>query len=214
MDSIRRRLTLAGLTAATLVAPLGFTDPRALAAPSRSGVVGTCFNFGQLPPGFHYHIGDVIQTQIGTVELKNYLRYGNKSNDPSATAYTQNSANAGGAGTPELRTYLINAHFEPSMPTTDIEFAFGHFGAVNGKHANLGVNGDLVEVTTSLADLNNVVLGRQALGGQVQVTVTITAGANTNHEKGTIHLQALNGGTITQASTGGVELFLDDYCTS
>jgi hypothetical protein len=209
MSSIRRRLTLAALTAATLAAPLGFTEPRALAAPPRSAVAVTCFDFAQLPLGFHYQIGDVIQTQIGTVELKNYLMNGIRKNNAAAQAYTQNSANAGGLGTPELRMYMINAHFEPTVPATDIEFSFGHFGPVNGKHANLGVNGDLVEVTTSMSALNNALLGRPALG-QVRVTVNITSGAGTTHEKGTVHLHAENG-SIFQTSIGGTPLYIDDY---
>ena len=213
MSSIRRRLTLAGITATALVASLGFTEPRAIAAPSRSAVTVRCFDFSQLPLGFHYQIGDVVQTQIGPVELKNYQLNGNKINNAAAQAYTQNSAIAGGVGVPELRTYLINAHFEPNVAATDVEFAFGHLGPVNSKHANLGVNGELVEVTTSLSALDGLVMGTQALG-QVQVTVNITAGAGTNHEKGTVHLQALNGGSIVQTSAGGVQLFLDDYCTT
>ena len=210
--SIRRRLTLAGLTAATLAAPIGFTEPHALASSSRSAAAVTCFGFSNLPLNFQYRIGDVIPTQIGPVELKHYLLNGVKQSKSAAQAYAQNTAIAGGLATPELRTYLINAHFEPTIPASDIEMAFGHQGAVNGKHANLGVNGELVEVTTTMAALNGRILGDPNLG-QVLVTVNITAGAGTTHEKGTIHLQAING-AIVQTTAGGVQLYLDDYCVT
>ncbi len=67
-------------------------------------------------------------------------------------------------------------------------------------------------MTTTLADLNGRILGDPALG-QVLVTVNITGGAGTTHETGTIHLEALNG-SIVKTSEGGVQLFLDNFCTT
>jgi hypothetical protein len=212
MNRIRRNIGLAGLTGASIVAmSVGFAEPRAMAASAGSAAAVTCFDFSTLPLNFQYRIGDVVQTQIGPVELKHYVLNGNKIENAAAQAYAVNSQIAGGPS-PELRTYLINSHFTPNVPASAIDINFGHLGPVNSKHANLGVNGELVEVTTTLADLNGRILGDPALG-QVLVTVNITNGAGTTHETGTIHFEALNG-SIVKTSEGGVQLFLDNFCTT
>ena len=69
---------------------------------------------------------------------------------------------------------MINAHIVPNSPASTVSYRFGHF--VNGgsgvAHANLGVNGELVEVTTGMASLNGRVLGDPAIG-TAMVTVNI-----------------------------------------
>ena len=100
----------------------------------------------------------------------------------------------------------------PDTPASSVSYRFGHF--VNGKsglaHANLGVNGELVEVTTSMSSLNGLELGDPAIG-RVRVTVTMTTTPGDSPERGTVLLEALNG-SIEKFTIGGVQKFVDDLC--
>ena len=62
----------------------------------------------------------------------------------------------------------------PNTPATTVSYLFGHHA--NGKsgvaHANLGVNGELVEVTTGMSSMDQRVLGNPAIG-TARVTVTM-----------------------------------------
>ena len=69
---------------------------------------------------------------------------------------------------------MINAHIVPNSPVSTVSYRFAHFanGGSGVAHANLGVNGELVEVTTGMASLNGRVLGDPAIG-TAMVTVNI-----------------------------------------
>jgi hypothetical protein len=178
-------------------------------APTTAAAARTCWNFANLAEDTTFRIGDVIETAVGSVELKHYVLNGNKADNSAALAKVTHTQIAGDAP-PELRTYLINCHVEPDPPVSLVTFQFGHLGPDGRKHANIGVNGDLREVTDSLASLNGAVLGRPALG-TVDVTVSLNPPGEGQAEVGTVELRARTG-SIGKFTVGGVQLFLKNVC--
>ena len=159
-----RSTTIAGITG-TLVIAAGLAASPALATGPATATVQTCWDFATLPAfpaGSKYFVGDVFVAPTATIEMKHYVMNGNTVVSPGAQAYAQQTQIAGGPA-PEFRMYLINAHVEPDVPVNSVSFDFGIF-RLAGVHANLGVNGELVEVTTSMLDLDGRVMGDPALG--------------------------------------------------
>ena len=193
------------------IALAGVLTASAIVASARPSAAQTCWNFATLDQTHHYGIGETFVAPTATIEMKNYLWNGNKVVSPAAVAYATQTAIAGGPA-PEFRLYLINAHIEPDTPVATLSYRFGHF--VNGgsgvAHANLGVNGELVEVTAGMASLNGVELGDPAIG-RALVTVNMSTPPGVSPEKGTVQLQAVSG-LIEKVSIGGVQKFIDDVC--
>jgi hypothetical protein len=207
-DMITRRAIFGGFTGA-LVVTMGATTPPALATSRAAGAVQACWDFSTLPQANVYRIGDVFRTPRATIEMKHYLSHGIKHTNDGAQSYAQQTQIAGGPA-PEFRMYMINAHVEPDTPVNSVTFDFGLYLLAGEVHANLGVNGELVEVTTTLADLNGRMLGDPALG-TVQVNVNMTTPAGASPEKGTVELVA-QGGQISKWTFGGRNLYLDNIC--
>jgi hypothetical protein len=176
--------------------------------PSTAAAKVGCWDFTELEPETKYRIGHIFNTKFGTVELKHYLLNGKKVAKDEALATSTNTQIAG-AGSPELRTYLINCHVEPKTPLSKVTFRFGHLGPDGHRHANIGVNGDLREISDSVTSVDGEVLGDAGIG-TVQVVVTLDTPPG-NHEKGSVELRALTG-TIEKFTLGGVQVFLRDVC--
>jgi hypothetical protein len=209
-DMITRSRVIAGFTS-VLIITAGMATPPALATSPVAGAVQTCWDFSTLPAfpvGSKFFVGDVFVAPTATIEMKHYVMNGNQVVSPANQAYALQTQIAGGPA-PEFRTYLINAHVEPNIPVNSVSFDFGIF-KLAGVHANLGVNGELVEVTTTMLDLDGRVLGDPALG-TVQVNVTMTTPPGANPEKGHIELVAQTG-QITKWTKGGRQLFIDNVC--
>ena len=83
---------------------------------------------------------------------------GNLNTNANARAQAQQTQIAGGLA-PEFRLYILNAHVEPNTPANSVTFNFGHQLGLGGGQANIGVNGGLIKVTTSLANLDGTVKG-------------------------------------------------------
>ena len=196
-----RRIALAGVLAASAI----------VASAPAAAQAQTCWDFATLDQAHHYRIGEIFEAETATIEMKHYLWNGNKAESPAAVAYATQTQIAGGPA-PEFRLYLINAHVEPDTPAGTLSYRFAHF--VNGgsgvAHANLGVNGELVEVITGMASLNQRELGDPAIGTAL-VTVTMLTPPGVSPEKGTVQLQAVSG-LIEKASIGGVQMFIEDVC--
>lgn len=197
-----RRIALAGVLAASAIV----AGARTAAAQAQ-----TCWDFATLDQAHHYGIGEIFVAPTATIEMKNYVLNGNKITNPAAVAYASQTKIAGGTA-PEFRLYLINAHIVPNSPVSTVSYRFAHF--VNGgsgvAHANLGVNGELVEVTTGMASLNGRVLGDPAIG-TAMVTVNITSLPGASPQVGTVQLQAVSG-LIEKFTLGGVQKFIDEVC--
>jgi len=199
-DMSTRHIALAGvLTASAIVASAG------------TAAAQTCWDFATLDQTHHYRIGETFVAPTATIEMKNYVLNGNKISNPAAVAYATQTAIAGGPA-PEFRLYLINAHIEPNTPVATLSYRFGHFanGVSGVAHANLGVNGELVEVTAGMASLNGVELGDPAIG-RVLVTVNMLTPPGVSPERGTVQLQAQTG-LIEQVTVGGLQKFIKDVC--
>jgi hypothetical protein len=211
--STRHTSTFAAfLTASALVTSIGGLSAAALATPaSPAAIQQTCWDFATLDQSHLYRLGEIFVAPTATIEMKNYLLNGNKSTNPAGVAYANPSQISGGPA-PELRLYLINAHVVPNTPASTVTYRFGHF--VNGQsgvaHANLGVNGELVEVTNGMLSLNNLVLGDPAIG-RVRVTVTMTTLPGESPERGTVQLTAETG-SIEKFTIGGIQKYVDDVC--
>jgi hypothetical protein len=171
----------------------------------------TCWDFATLDQSHMFRIGEVFRAPTATIEMKNYLWNGNRTTSPAAVAYASPAQISGGPA-PEFRLYLINAQVVPDTPAATMSYRFGHF--VNGKsgvaHANLGVNGELIEVTTGMSSLNGRVLGDPAIGTAL-VTVTMTTLPGDSPERGTVQIQAQTG-SIAKVTIGGIQKFVDDVC--
>ena len=89
-------------------------------------------------------------------------------------------------------------------------FNFGHQLGLGGGQANLGVNGGLVEVTTSLANLDGIVMGDPSIG-TARVNVVLNGQIGVSPEQGTLTLTALSG-QIEKFTIGGVQLYVDNVC--
>jgi hypothetical protein len=203
--------TFAAFSGALLMTA-GLATPPALATPPFAAAVQSCWDFSTLPAfpqGSKYFIGDVFIAPTATIEMKHYVLNGNKATLPAAQAYAQTSQIAGGPS-PEFRMYLINAHVEPNNPVNSVSFDFGLYLLQGNGHANIGVNGELVEVTTSLLALNGRVLGDPAVG-EVQVIVNMVTPPGASPEKGTLTLVA-NNGQIEKFTLGGRNLYADNLC--
>ena len=209
-----RRIALAGVLATSaIVTSAGGPSPVALAAgaPKAAAQVQTCWDFATLDQSHLYRIGEIFVAPTATIEMKNYLLNGNKVTPDGAVGHARQSQVAGGQA-PEFRLYVINAHIVPNTPASTVSYKFGHF--VNGQsgvaHANLGVNGELVEVTAGMASLDQRLLGDPAIG-TARVTVTMLTPPGVSPEKGTVQLQA-ESGLIEKFTIGGVVKHIDDVC--
>ncbi|MGH9323239.1 MAG: hypothetical protein ACRD21_13200 [Vicinamibacteria bacterium] len=160
-----------------------------------------------------YHIGDTFVTPGATIYLEPYLKNGNLLSLAAGRAYANNSKIARGVQ-PELRTYFITNRVVPNVPLKSVTFRFGHIAAPNGPvpHSNIGVNGDLreVESSVSLASMNGQVIG-DPVTGEAEVLVTLDVVQPTNIIRGTLELRAVSG-QIEELTLGGVQLFIDDLC--
>jgi hypothetical protein len=141
--------------------------------------------------------------------MKRYMLNGNLNSNPAGRGQAQQTQIAGGAA-PEFRLYLINAHVEPNTPLNSVTFNFGHQLGLGGGQANIGINGHVVEVTTSLAALDGLIMGDPAIG-TAQITVALNGAVGASPEQGTLTLQALSG-QIENWSAGGIQLYLDNVC--
>lgn len=205
----RSRIAITATVTAALVACLSGPGSRALAAGPAPAAVQACWDFSTLQQATPYRLGDFFEAPNATIEMKHSLLNGNLTTNPAGLGWARPSQIAGGPA-PEFRLYLLNAHVEPNTPMDTVTFNFGHQLGLGGGQANLGVNGALIEVTTSLATLNGIVMGNPAIG-TVQVTVVLNGPVGTSPEQGTLTLTALTG-QIEKFSAGGVQLYLDNVC--
>ena len=199
------RISAVAVTVGLFAMPVLLTADVAQAAKSANK---KCWGFDALTLGQEYAIGDTYAAQYADIHIGQFLANGTLTSNPAAKVYANPSMIAKGTQ-PELRTYLARTKVVPKKPLTSVVFKFGFTNSANGPHANLGVNGDLREVTGSMANLNGQVLGRPALG-LARVTVQLTNKAG-QPESGTIKLQAVQG-KIKFFSMGGLQQFIDDVC--
>lgn len=208
MSTIRRS-RLAVTATAAIVASLSLPGSPALAAGPAPAAVQACWDFSTLQQATPYRLGDTFVAPNATIEMKPYMLNGNLTANPAGLGWARPSQIAGGPA-PEFRLYLLNAHVEPNTPQNSVTFNFGHQLGLGGGQANLGVNGSLIEVTTSLATLNGIVMGDPSIG-RVQVTVALTGAVGTSPEQGTVTLTALTG-QIEKWTIGGVQVYADNVC--
>jgi hypothetical protein len=198
--------------AAAIVASLSLPGARALAAGPAApapAAIQACWDFSTLQQATPYRLGDTFVAPNATVEMKHYLVNGNLNTNPAGLGWARPSQIAGGPA-PEFRLYFLNAHVEPNTPASSVTFDFGHQLGGGGGQANLGVNGSLVEVTTSLSALDGIVMGSPAIG-TVAVSVALNGPAGVSPEQGTITLTALTG-QIEKWTVGGVQVYVDNIC--
>jgi len=196
-------------TVAAILAGLSAPGSRVLAAGPAPAAVQACWDFSTLQQAVPYRRGDIFVAPNATIEMKHYLLNGNLNINANARAQAQQTQIAGGTA-PEFRTYILNAQVVPNAPANSVTFNFGHQLGLGGGQANLGVNGGLVEVTTSLANLDGIVMGEPAIG-TVRVNVALNGQIGVSPEQGTVTLTALNG-QIEQFTFGGVQLYVDNLC--
>jgi hypothetical protein len=208
MSTHRSFITVTATTVA-LLASLSLPGSRALAAGPTPAAVQACWDFSTLQQATPYRLGDTFVAPNATIEMKHYLLNGNLNTHPNARAQAQQTQIAGGTA-PEFRLYILNAHVEPNTPVSSVSFNFGHQLGLGGGQANLGVNGGLVEVTTSLANLDGIVMGEPSIG-TVRVNVALNGPIGTSPEQGTLTLTALTG-QIEKWTVGGVQLYVDNVC--
>lgn len=204
----RSRIAVAA-TAAAIVAGLSLPGSRALAAGSGPAAVQACWDFSTLQQASPYRLGDIFVAPNATIEMKHYLLNGNLNTNPAGLGRAQQTQ-IGGGPAPEFRLYLINAHVEPNTPKNSVTFNFGHQLGLGGGQANLGVNGSLTEVTTSLASLDGAVMGDPAIG-TVDVSVVLNGPVGTSPEQGTVTLLARTG-LIEKFTIGGIQVYIDNVC--
>jgi hypothetical protein len=209
MNTYRRsRLAVAATTTAVL-ASLSLPGAGALAAGPAPGTVQACWDFSTLQQTDPYRLGQIFVAPTATIEMKHYLLNGNLTTNTAGLGWARPSQIAGGPA-PEFRLYLLNAHVVPNTPADTVTFNFGHQLGLGGGQANIGVNGELVEVTTSLADLDGRVLGNPAIG-TAEVSVVLNGPVGQSPEQGTLTLQALSG-QIEKFTIGGIQLYIDNVC--
>ncbi|MPY86812.1 MAG: hypothetical protein GEU99_02720 [Luteitalea sp.] len=194
--------------------PIVVVASAAVAAPPAERRIATaaantaCWDFSDLPQTTEYRIGDTFTAEHADIEFKHYLLNGNKVTNPAALAQATNTQ-ISRSDRPELRTCLINAHVEPNAPLRAVTLKFGHTGSANGPHTNIGVNGELKEVSGSLTGLNGQVLGNAATG-RVAIVVNLDD-PQADPQTGTMELHAIKG-AIEKFTFGGVQFFVDDVC--
>jgi hypothetical protein len=208
MSTHRRSRIAVAITTTVVLTGLSLTQaaPRA-AAPS--GAVQACWDFSTLQQTDPYRLGQIFVAPTATIEMTRYLLNGNLTANTAGLGWARPSQIAGGPA-PEFRLYLLNAHVVPNAPVNTVSFNFGHQLGLGGGQANIGVNGELVEVTTSLADLDGRVLGNPAIG-TAEVSVVLNGPVGQSPEQGTLTLQALSG-QIEKFTIGGVQLYIDHVC--
>jgi len=194
---------------AAILAGLSVPGSRALAAGPAPAAVQACWDFSTLQQVNPYRLGDTFMAPNATVEMKHYMLNGNLNTNANARAQAQQTQIAAGLA-PEFRLYILNAHVEPNTPANSVTFNFGHQLGLGGGQANLGVNGGLIEVTTSLANLDGMVMGDPSIG-TARINVVLNGQIGVSPEQGTLTLTALSG-QIEKFTMGGVQLYVDNVC--
>ncbi|MEO5822755.1 MAG: hypothetical protein ABIT71_19785 [Vicinamibacteraceae bacterium] len=210
MTSRRRPLIALATTTAAMLASLSLSGSHVLAAGPAPAAVQACWDFSTLQQTVPYRLGDIFVAPTATIEMKHYLLNGNLNTNTAGLGKALQTQIAGGPA-PEFRLYLLNAHIVPNNPLNTVTFNFGHQLGLGGGQANLGVNGELVEVTTSLADLDGREMGDPAIG-RVSVAVALNGQVGVSPEQGTVTLQAVTG-QIEKITIGGIQLYIDNLCT-
>jgi hypothetical protein len=165
-----------------------------------------CYDFGGLPLGTKYHIGDTVNANHATITFRPYKMSGNPVGGEVNFAESQQAQIAGGSA-PEMGMKTLTVQIVPNQPVTRLRMRLaqnmtptGGFGT-----ANFEVNGEQHESPSGFAAANGKRLG----GAEFSASFANNAG---NWHVGTLELRAKPGGAIKSFSVGGHTWRLDDVC--
>lgn len=184
---------------------------------SRAGV--DCYTFSNFDTSTVYHVGDSFNFEAhhGQVFALRTLS-GEPINpaDPNAQfLQAGNAAITGSAsGAPEMHQYLTALRITPSVPATKVWFDYAQNTGYSNTAllANIGANGDELQLGNGMANLSSVVLGNNNRG-QVEVTSTMVLPVNepAHWITGHVEFTALSG-AIDYVAFGGLQAKFDDLC--
>ena len=181
-------------------------------AASQAQPIVHCYDFSRMPVGTTYRLGDVHVDNLLQVVLQHFYVGGVPVVQTDANHVSvSNTALAQGAA-PEVQTYLLNAQITPNTPVREVTMQIAqNIGASGASKANLGVNGELREITGLLSQADGKRMGKPDMG-EVEVRVSLTPdGGDSYWHRGNLRMTALSG-AIDKLTIGMQPGAIDNVC--
>lgn len=171
-----------------------------------------CYDFSNMSENASYTVGDVIETDFATINIKEYTVNGAPVEASNRRAEAIRADMAGGAS-PELNLYVVALNVVPKKPVSKITTQIAQSIAANGNYADagIGVNKRGYKSLTGFSDMNGKVLGTAAKGKAKISTNILPVGNGGNWHRGTLEFRAVQG-SIESIRLGGHAWRIDNMC--
>jgi len=178
---------------------------------SAASTPGTCFDFSRMSEDASYSVGDVIDTDLATITLKQYVYNGSPVDVSNSRAERAPSQIAGGAS-PELELKLVALSIVPKKPVSRITTLVAQNIAPDGAFGDsgIGVNRKGKKSQTGFSGLNGKVLGTSR-AGKAKISADIAPSGGGNWHSGTLEFNAVEG-SIKSIRLGAHTWRLDNMC--
>ncbi len=183
-----------------------------------------CYDFSKSAAETQYHVGDMLQTQHGAINLLNLVSEDGTATQPNPQGATiHNNVPIPGQGeNPSLLNHGgLTIQVVPQNRKSSVTLKFAeNTGIADNQLWNFGVNGNRKVWRGQLSTLDGQYLGSQQNGGRVRIAVNATPDAPPSYwVRGTVTLTAdpvnpqLANRGISKFSFGrSSQLLVDDVC--
>ncbi len=170
-----------------------------------------CYDFSNMDPNASFTVGDVVETQFATINIKPYFLNGEPAQASTRGAEQATSQIAGGAS-PELQLDLVALNIVPKKPVTRIKARVAQNIAQSGAFGKvgIGVNKRGWRSDKGFAAADGRVLGRDAVG-KAKISADISPVPGGNWHSGTLEFNAVQG-SIENIRLGAHNWAVDDMC--
>lgn len=170
-----------------------------------------CYDFSNMLDNQTFTVGDTIDTDFATINIKSYVVDGVPATAETRGAERASSQIAGGSS-PELELKLVALNIVPKRPVTLITTRIAQSISQDGAFADsgIGVNRSGRKSATGFAGLDGTVIG-DATTGSARIAADISPSGAGNWHSGTLEFRAVKG-SIESIRLGGHTWRIDDMC--
>lgn len=173
-------------------------------------VADHCYDFSNMVENRSFTVGDTIETDFATINIKPYFVNGEPATADVRGAERSSSQIAGGAA-PELKVKLVALNVVPRKPVSVVTTRIAQNMTSDGGFAEsgIGVNRKGRKSGKGFAGMDGAVIGNDATG-KARITADITP-AGGNWHSGTLTIEAVQG-SIESIRLGGHTWHIDNMC--
>lgn len=157
-----------------------------------------CYDFSNMSENASYTVGDVIETDFATINIKEYFVDGSpvEPEDQSVRKAEAIRSQIAGGASPELYLKLVALNVVPKKPVQRITTQIAQQIHPSGAFADsgIGVNKRGYKSLTGFSDMNGKVLGTNAKGkAKITTNITPDADPDSHWHRGTLEFNAVQG---------------------